>query len=64
VKRFLIFAATAVLLQGCSTNLGFQFGNAGKSATAPSVGPGNSFSSGGVKARFTSGDGSLPALGN
>ena len=62
MQRLFILAATAVLLQGCSTNLGFQFGSTGKSATAPSVGPSSSFSSGGVNARFSYG-GSLLGLG-
>ena len=62
MQRLLILAVTALLLQGCSTNLGFQFGSTGKSATAPSVGPGSSFSSGGVNARFSDG-GSLLGLG-
>jgi hypothetical protein len=52
-----------VLLGGCAANLGFQFGATGKSATAPSVGPGGSFSSGGVNARFDDGTGSGALLG-
>lgn len=63
MKRLLILIATAVLLQGCSTNLGFQFGNTGKSATVPSVGAGGSFSSGGVNARFGDGGGVGTLLG-
>jgi hypothetical protein len=61
-RLILILAAIALLLQGCSTNLGFQFGSTGKSATVPSVGPGSSFSSGGVNARFSDG-GSLLGVG-
>lgn len=63
MQRLLILAATAVLLQGCAANLGFQFGSTGKSATQSSVGPGGAFSSGGVNARFSHGGGSLLGLG-
>ena len=63
MQRLLILAAIAVLLQGCSTNLGFQFGSTGKSATAPSVGPGGAFSSGGVNARFSDSGGVGTLLG-
>ena len=52
MQRFLLCLAAATLLAGCNANLGFQFGNAGKSATSPSVGPGGSFSSGGTGVRF------------
>jgi len=51
MKRFLVLCV--LLLAGCAANVGFQFGSTGKSATAPSVGPGGSFSSGGVGARFS-----------
>jgi len=59
MKRVLV--VSLLLIGGCAANLGFQFGSTGKSATAPSVGPGGSFSSGGVGARFSdvSGIGSL-----
>ena len=57
MKRFLPLFVACALLAGCTANLGFQFGNSGKSATAPSVGPGGSFSSGGVGARFGDGPG-------
>lgn len=63
MTRLLILAFSVVLLQGCSTNLGFQFGNAGKSATQSSVGPGGGFSSGGVNARFSDGGGFGTLLG-
>ena len=63
MQRLLILAATAVLLHGCAANLGFQFGSTGKSATAPSVGAGGAFSSGGVNARFSDGGGFGTLLG-
>ncbi len=47
MKRLLLAAAVA-LLCGCNANLGLQIGATGKSATAPTVGPGGSFSSSGV----------------
>lgn len=47
MKRLLLAAAVA-LLCGCNANLGLQIGHTGLSATQPSVGPGGSFSSGGV----------------
>lgn len=50
MKRLLI--AAVLLLAGCAANLGFQIGSTGKSATAPSVGPGGSFSSAGVGAQY------------
>lgn len=56
MKRLLILVVV-LLLAGCAANLGFQFGSTGKSATAPSVGPGGSFSSGGASARFSDGAG-------
>ena len=61
MKRLAILLV--LLLAGCAANLGFQFGNSGKSATAPSVGPGGSFSSGGVNARFSDGSGFGSILG-
>lgn len=61
MKRVVILIA--LLLGGCAANLGFQFGATGKSATAPSVGPGGSFSSGGVGARFSDGAGIGSILG-
>ena len=61
MKRVLILAV--LLLGGCAANLGFQFGSTGRSATAPSVGPGGSFSSGGVNARMSDGGGFGTLLG-
>lgn len=55
MKRVLIVLAVIVLVSGCAARLGFQFGSTEKSATEPSVGPGGSFSSGGVGARFGEG---------
>ena len=65
MKRFFVLSMCVLLLTGCAANLGFQFGNSGKSATAPSVGPGGSFSSGGVAARFgdSPGWGSILGIG-
>ncbi|MEO8204384.1 MAG: hypothetical protein ABI630_10990 [Betaproteobacteria bacterium] len=66
MKRNMASAAlltAAALLAGCNGNLGFQFGNAGKSATAPSVGPGGSFSSSGVGVRFADAPGSTSIIG-
>ena len=51
MKRVLTIIAVAVL-SGCNANVGFQLGNIGKSATAPSVGPGGSLSSSSVSVRF------------
>jgi len=61
MKRLLI--VYVFFLGGCSTHLGFQFGATGKSATAPSVGPGGSFSSGGVNGRYDDATGSGALLG-
>ena len=65
MKRFLILAVAVALLPGCAANFGFQFGSTGKSATQPTVGPGGSFSSGGVIARFgeAANSGSLLGVG-
>src|SRR3954471_20463121 len=40
-------------LQACAADLGFKVGSTGTPATQPSVGPGSSFSSAGVSARFS-----------
>ena len=49
MKRALLVVVAAALFAGCNANLGLQVGASGKSATAPTVGPGGgSFSSGGV----------------
>jgi hypothetical protein len=61
MKRLAILLV--LLLAGCAANLGFQFGNSGKSATSPSVGPGGSFSSGGANGRFSDGTGSGSLFG-
>lgn len=53
MHRFLLCLTAVAMLAGCNANLGFQFGNAGKSATSPSVGPGGSFSSGGTGVHFS-----------
>ncbi len=66
MKRLVAFGAlvtVAALLAGCNANLGFQFGNSGRSATAPSVGPGGSFSSSGVGVRFADAPGSTSIIG-
>ncbi len=59
MKRVLLLAACAAFLPGCLASFGMQVGNLGAPATQPSVGPGGSFSSGGVGARISDG----PALG-
>lgn len=59
MRRFAIALAIAAL-GGCNANLGLQVGNTGRSATAPTVGPGGSFSSGGVGVRF----GDVPGIGS
>ncbi len=59
MKRVLLLAACAAFLPGCLASFGMQVGNVGAPATQPSVGPGGSFSSGGVSARISDG----PALG-
>lgn len=59
MDRLLALIAATALLAGCNANLGFQLGHMGRSATAPSVGPGSSFSSGGVNIRF----GDAPSAG-
>lgn len=48
MKRLLCLLVVASVCGGCAANLGLQIGSTGKSATAPTVGPGGSFSSGGV----------------
>ncbi len=57
MKRVLIIAVCVTLLPGCLASIGIQGGNAGvvAPATQPSVGPGGSFSSSGVSARFSDG---------
>lgn len=50
----------AACLCGCNASLGVQLGASGRSATAPSVGPGGSFSSSGVGVRF----GDMPGVGS
>ena len=57
MKRVLLLAAVIALLPGCLATLGLGIGNTGTSATQPSVGPGGSFSSGGVSARLSDGPG-------
>jgi hypothetical protein len=59
MKRVLLLAACAAFLPGCLASFGLQVGNTGVPATQPSVGPGGSFSTGGVSARISDG----PALG-
>lgn len=59
MKRVLLLVACAAFLPGCLASFGMQVGNVGAPATQPSVGPGGSFSSGGVSARISDG----PALG-
>ena len=61
MKRLAI--VLVLLLAGCAANLGFQFGNSGKSATSPSVGPGGAFSSGGANGKFSDGTGSGSLFG-
>ena len=65
MKRFAFVAACVVALPGCLATAGVQVGNTGMSATQPSVGPGGSFSSGGVGAHFsdTSAAGALIGIG-
>jgi hypothetical protein len=53
MKRILIVALCVGLLPGCLATLGLSSGNTLPSATQPSVGPGGSFSSGGVNARVS-----------
>ena len=57
MKRVLIIAVCVTLLPGCLASIGIPGGNAGGVAPAPqpSVGPGGSFSSSGVSARFSDG---------
>lgn len=55
MKRIFILALCVTLLPGCLATLGLSSGNTLPSATQPSVGPGGSFSSGGVSARVSEG---------
>lgn len=55
MSRIVALAFAVTLLAGCNANLGLQIGHTGRSATQPSVGPGGSFSSGGVNALFSEG---------
>lgn len=55
MKRILLVVLCATLLPGCLATLGVSSGNTLPSATQPSVGPGGSFSSGGVSARVSEG---------
>lgn len=55
MKRLLLAAACAALLPGCLASVGVQAGNTGAPATAPSVGPGASFSTTSVNARVSNG---------
>ena len=57
MRRTLLCLIATALLAGCNANLGFQFGNSGKSAASPSVGPGGSFSSGGTGVHFANAPG-------
>jgi hypothetical protein len=59
MKR-IAFALAFATLCGCTANLGMQIGSTGRSATAPTVGPGSSFSSSGVGVRF----GDMPGIGS
>lgn len=63
VKLASVAVALALLLQGCAADLGFRVGSTGTSATQPSVGPGSSFSSGGMSARFSDGGAFATAIG-
>ena len=59
--KLVALALAFATLCGCNANLGLQVGASGKSATAPTVGPGGgSFSSGGVGIRF----GDVPGVGS
>jgi hypothetical protein len=58
MKRSAKLACAVVLtslLTGCLANLGVRVGHSGVSATQPSVGPGSSFSSGGLNLSITDG---------
>lgn len=59
MDRLLALIAATALLAGCNANLGFQLGHMGRSATAPTVGPGSSFSSSGISIRI----GDVPPAG-
>ena len=63
MKRILIVVLCAGLLPGCLATLGLSSGNTLPSATQPSVGPGGSFSSGGVNARVSEGPAAGALLG-
>ena len=65
MNRVLIIAVCVPLLPGCLASIGIQGGNAGvvAPATQPSVGPGGSFSSAGVSARFSDGSPGAALLG-
>lgn len=60
MRRFLLLAACVLLLPGCLATFGLQVGNTGVPSTQPSVGPGGSFSSSSVNARFSD----APAYGS
>ncbi len=52
MKKIALLVALVLVLQGCAADLGLRVGSTGTSATQPTVGPGSSFSTGGVSARF------------
>jgi hypothetical protein len=58
MKRIALALAVTALC-GCNASLGLQVGSTGRSATAPTVGPGGSFASSGVVKEQ---DCSLPVL--
>ena len=65
MKRGILIVVCVTLLPGCLASVGIQGGNAGvvAPATQPSVGPGGSFSSAGVSARFSDGSSGAALLG-
>lgn len=65
MKRVVLIAVCITLLPGCLASIGIQGGNTGVSApaTQPSVGPGGSFSSSSVNARFTDGSAGAALIG-
>ena len=65
MKRAVLIAVCITLLPGCLASIGIQGGNTGVTApaTQPSVGPGGSFSSSSVNARFTDGSAGAVLIG-